>query len=132
MSHLPQVISIPEKDDESQTVSTSLTEEDFSQAESNDTSEGFNYTIAQNQVTIVHDNPERTIIDQIDTEPHLTIRQIRAYLSRQLNANKVKLFYQNTPLDRDDFTLADYGWSTGECETITVRTDTQPNILYVI
>ena len=81
---MPEEISPPEKNDqdESQTVRLpSLPEEDFSQAERNDTSEGFNYSIAQNQVTIVHDNPERTIIDQIDTEPHLTIRQIRAHLS---------------------------------------------------
>ena len=49
LSHFPQVNSIPEKDDDqdnSQTVSTSLTEEDSSPAESNDTLEAFNYTIA--------------------------------------------------------------------------------------
>ena len=35
--------------------------------------------IAQNQVKLVH-YPDRELIDQIDTEPHLTIRQIRDFL----------------------------------------------------
>ena len=47
--------------------------------------------IAQNQVKLVHDDPERTIIEQIDTEPHLVIRQIREYLRQRLNVNQIQL-----------------------------------------
>ena len=78
--------------------------------------------VAQNQVTLVHDNPERTIIDKIDTEPHLTIRRIREYLRDRLNANQVELSYRDRVLSNDNDTLADSGWTPGECGIITVHT----------
>ena len=107
-------------------------EAETSPHERSDGSDVFEYTIAQNQVTLVHNNSDRTIIDQIDTEPHLTIRQIREYLCQKLNANTVHLTYKDTTLDNDNFTLADYGWRSGECGTIIVRTDTQPNTRFII
>ena len=107
-------------------------EEKTGQTERIDESETFEYIIAQNQVTLVHNNPDRTIIDQIDTEPYLSIRQIREYLCQKLNANTVNLSYKNTALDNDNLTLADYGWRSGECGTIIVRTDAQPNTRFVI
>ena len=78
--------------------------------------------IAQNQVTLVHDNPEETIIERIDTEPHLTIRQIREWLRERLNARQVELRYQGRELNNDNDTLADSGWTPGECGIITVHT----------
>lgn len=78
--------------------------------------------IAQNQVTLAHDNPEGTIIDKIDTEPHLTIRRIREYLRERLNANQIELRYRGRVLNNDNDTLDDTGWIPGECGTITVRT----------
>ena len=79
-------------------------------------------TVAQNQVTLVHDNPERTVIVQIDTESHAIIRQIRDYLRQRLNVDHVHLTYRDRVLVDDDATLADYGWTSGKCGTITVRT----------
>ena len=78
--------------------------------------------IAQNQVKLVH-YPDRELIDQIDTEPHLTIRQIRDFVRQRLNVNRVQLTFRNRILNNDNETLADYGWSPGECGTITVQTD---------
>ena len=77
--------------------------------------------IAQNQVTLVHDNPERSTIETIDTEPHLTIRRIREYVRERLNANQIELIYRDRELDNDNHTLADARWAPGECETIVVR-----------
>ena len=72
-------------------------------------------------MTLVHDNQERTIIEIIDTEPHLTIRQIREYLRQRLNANQVELSYRDRVLNNDNDTLADTGWVPGESGTIIVR-----------
>ena len=77
--------------------------------------------IAQNQVTLVHDNQERTIIEKNDTEAHLTIRRIREYLRDRLNANQVELSYRDRVLANDNDTLAESGWVPGECGTIIVR-----------
>ena len=93
---------------------------------------GFEYTVAQNQVTLVHDNPNRDIIEKIDTEQHLTIRQIREFLCSRLNVDRVQLFYRTTLLTDNNLTLADHGWVPGECGTISVKTNALPNVLYSI
>ena len=49
----------------------------------------------------------------IDTEPHLTIRQIREYIRKRLNANQVELSYRDRVLNNDNDTLADSGWADG-------------------
>ena len=90
------------------------------------------FVVAQNQVTLVQDNSDKTIIEQIDTEPHLTIGQIRAHLCRQLNANHVDLKHNDRLLDNDNNTLADYGWVPGECGTITVHAVNQPYTTYTV
>ena len=66
-------------------------------------------TIAQNQITLVHNNPDRTVIEEIDTEQHLTIFQIREFLRQRLNVNHVQLTYRNRLLNDDSETLSDFG-----------------------
>ena len=82
------------------------------------------FIIAQNQVTLVADDPERTVMEQIDTEQHFTIRQIREYLRRQQpHVRQIQLTYRDRVLNDND-TLASLGWDIGECGTITVHTNT--------
>ena len=80
-------------------------------------------TIAQNQITLVRDDHEREIIEQVDTEQHLTILQIREFLRRRLNVNHVQLRYRNQLLSDDNDTLASVGLMPGESGEIIVQTD---------
>ena len=65
---------------------------------------------------------EGDIIDEIDTELHLTIGQIRQYLQNNFNLRGVQLYFRGLLLNNDAFTLADYDWTNGMCEEIEVRT----------
>ena len=80
-------------------------------------------TIAQNQITLVRDDHEREVIEQVDTEQHLTILQIREFLRRRLNVNHVQLRYRNQLLSDDNDTLASVGLMPGESGEIIVQTD---------
>ena len=86
-----------------------------------------------NQITLVEDNIEEAVIDQIDSELHLTIGQIRSHLMRTLDATEIRLLFRNRLLDDNDKTLADYDWTSGFCGSITVqimRDNTVQNVIY--
>ena len=53
---------------------------------------------------------DQEVIDQIDSETHLTIGQIRRHLRENFNLSRVELFYNGRLLRNDQWTLADYGW----------------------
>ena len=76
--------------------------------------------VAHHQLTLVHDNPERTIIEKIDTEQDTTVRQIRDYMRKHLKADRIELRDDDRVLNNDNDTLADCGWVPGECRTIVV------------
>ena len=52
-------------------------------------------------------------IEEIDTELHLTIGQIRDHLRRNYNLQNVRLIYEGRELDNDESTLADCGFISG-------------------
>ena len=52
---------------------------------------------------------EEQVIDQIDSETHLTIGQIRRHLRENFSLSSVELFYDRRLLDNDNWTLAQYG-----------------------
>ena len=62
-----------------------------------------------------------TVIDQIDSELHVTIGQIRRYLHDKFNVTQVRLYFRGQFLDDDNQTLQDYGWTSDFDGTISVQ-----------
>ena len=73
------------------------------------------------RVELVNDNLDQDVIDQIDSELHLTIGQIRLHLYDNFEFQRVRLHYNGEELDNDNNTLADYGWTGGLCGRIIVK-----------
>ena len=73
-------------------------------------------------------NQEATLIEQVDAEPLSTVGQLRSYLCNRLNEHHFHLKHKHKLLDKDNNTLASYGWASGECRRITVHADDQPDI----
>ena len=63
---------------------------------------------------------EQEVTDQIDSELHLTIGQIRLHLYDNFGFRRVRLYYNGEELDKNN-TLADYGWTRGLCGRIIVQ-----------
>ena len=85
------------------------------------------------RVTLVNDNLEQEVIDQIDSELHLTIGQIRLHLYDNFEFRQVRLIYDGQQLENDNNTLAEIGWTRGLCGRIIVqiiRDDDERNIDY--